>query len=269
MIVTIDNNLNCLKKILNFNVENNLLFFRISSDIVPFASHPICKFNWQSYFKDKFKEIGEMINDSDIRISMHPDQFIVINSNRKDVVKRSISELIYHCEILDLMGLNSTSKIQLHIGGAYGNKNTAIQRFIEIYKKLNSKIKKRLVIENDDKIYSLSDCLFVSSKTNIPVLFDVFHHSILNNNEKNLESIEEVNKTWLKKDGIPMFDYSNQEPNSHKGKHAETINLTEFKDFVNSTKPYNFDVMLEIKDKEKSAMSAIEIVKSDLRFTII
>ncbi len=230
------------------------------------SSHPVCTFFWQKHFKKDFFELGQIIKHNNIRISMHPDQFIVLNSNKKEVVKRSIKELMYHAEVLDLMNLDKTSKIQLHLGGAYGDKEKSIQRFIDNYKKLDTKIKKRLVIENDDRIYSLKDCLFLSSKTKIPILFDVFHHKILNNNERTVDGIKEISKTWDSKDGIPMIDYSSQEKDMKKGKHAETIDLNDFKNFLSKTKQYDFDIILEIKDKEKSALRAIKMAKNDPRF---
>jgi len=168
LVKTVENNLNCLSRMLKYNVENNLLFFRITSDLIPFASHPICKFNWQKYFKDTFEEIGEIIKDNNMRISMHPDQFIVLNSKKKDVVKRSIKELDYHAQVIDLMKLDKTAKIQLHIGGAYGDKKESLMRFVKNYKKLNRRIKERLVIENDDRIFSFKDCLFLFEEIKIP-----------------------------------------------------------------------------------------------------
>lgn len=265
LIQTVENNLNCLEKMLDFNIKHNLFFFRITSDLVPFASHPICTFNWQNYFKNLFQKIGNKILKNNIRISMHPDQFIVLNSLSNDVVKRSIKELFYHAEVLDLMKLDNTAKIQLHLGGAYNNKNESIKRFIKNYETLDDKIKKRLVIENDDKIYSLNDCLEVSKKSKIPILFDVFHHSILNNDESIQNVLENTHKTWKEKDGIPLLDYSSQEPNERIGKHAQTINIKDFKKFLNESKPYDFDIMLEIKDKEKSAIKAYNIAKNDKR----
>jgi UV DNA damage endonuclease len=79
LIETVENNLDCLLNILKFNVEHNILFFRITSDLVPFASHPICQFPWQRFFRDKFRKIGDLIRTHGIRISMHPDQFTLIN----------------------------------------------------------------------------------------------------------------------------------------------------------------------------------------------
>jgi len=266
LIEIVDNNLKCLIKILKFNINNNILFFRITSDLIPFASHSICKYKWQNHFKNNFKIIGNLIKNYNIRISMHPDQFIVLNSLDENVVNRSILELNYHAEVLDLMELDNTAKIQLHIGGAYGNKEKSLNRFCVNYKKLNNKVKKRLVIENDDKIYSYKNCSYIYKQIKIPLLFDVFHYKILNDGESIKNILKHQNKTWGKKDGIPMIDYSSQKPNSRAGSHSENIDIDDFKKFLNDSKPYNFDIMLEIKDKETSALKAVKITKKDKRF---
>ena len=147
LIKTINNNLVHLSKILNYNVENHLLFFRISSDLIPFASHPICKYNWLTHFKSELKEIGDYIIKNNIRISMHPDQFVPINSPHEKVTQNSIRELQYHCDILDAMCLDRSAKIQIHVGGAYGEKTSAINTFIRRYHTfLSESIKERLVI---------------------------------------------------------------------------------------------------------------------------
>ncbi|HEY0579978.1 MAG TPA: hypothetical protein VGC75_04665, partial [Candidatus Nitrosocosmicus sp.] len=83
-------NLNHLYKILKFNLENNILFFRISSDLIPFASHPVCQFDWDSYFNSEFEEIGKFVTKNKMRISMHPDQFVILNSNSEKIVQNSV-----------------------------------------------------------------------------------------------------------------------------------------------------------------------------------
>ncbi|NYT13723.1 MAG: UV DNA damage repair endonuclease UvsE [Candidatus Methanofastidiosa archaeon] len=261
LIEKVTNNLDCLGKILRYNIDNNLLFFRISSDLIPFASHPVCTFNWQEYFKEKFQDIGSFILENDIRISMHPDQFVLINSNNESIVTKSILDLKWHCEVLDLMGLDETAKVQIHVGGVYGDKDSAIDRFVDNYKKLPDFIKNRLAIENDDKLYSLKDCLSVSKKTGIPVIFDSFHHSCLNNGETMKAAVELSEKTWKKQDGILMTDYSSQAPNERFGKHVSHIDIENFRGYLKETREHDFDIMLEIKDKEKSALKAIEVVK--------
>ncbi len=265
----IKNNLDCLKKILEFNKENKIKFFRISSDLIPFASHEINKFDWQKHFKKEFQEIGGFIKENDFRISMHPDQFVLLNSPNKNIVERSVKELDYHCSVLDSMQLDNTAKVQIHIGGVYNNKPEAIQRFIETYNQLPEKIRKRLCIENDDRLFSLRDCLEVHEKTSIPIIFDFFHHECLANNESINEAVKMASATWKPKDGVLMTDYSSQEKGQRKGKHAETIDMKDFQEKINQAnqnKDLDFDVMLEIKNKEKSAIKAIKELKLKQKF---
>jgi len=261
LVQKVENNLNCLLKILQYNVQKGFYFFRISSDLVPFASHPVCTFDWAGHFRGKFRKVGEFIKEHNIRISMHPDQFVVINALKDDVVERGVRELEYHCTLLDKMALDSTAKIQIHLGGVYGDKRSAIDRFIERYNSLSESLKSRLVIENDDRSYSLEDCLSVHEKIGIPIIFDSFHHQCLNNGETLRQGLQLSASSWKESDGIPMVDYSSQQRGRRPGSHAKTLNIAIFKKFIHETRGLDFDLMLEIKDKEKSALKALEVLK--------
>jgi UV DNA damage endonuclease len=256
----VKSNLDGLYEILKFNVERNLLFFRISSDLVPFASHPINQFNWQEYFEKDFKNIGNFIKSNNIRISMHPDQFVLLHSPRENVVESSVRELEYHADILDLLGLDSSHKLQIHIGGAYGDKEGSKKKFIEKHKSLPEKITQRLVIENDDRIYSVKDCLDINNEIGIPILFDNFHHELNNNGEQMLVAVKQCFASWRERDGIPMVDYSSQDNDEGKrsGKHTEHIDIENFNNYLKEMNGLDFDIMLEIKDKELSAVEAVK-----------
>lgn len=259
LVRTVEKNLQCVNNILEYNVEHKLLFFRLSSDLIPFASHPINQFDWLEHFKQEFRRIGRIIKQQGFRISMHPDQFTLLNSPKKEVVKRSIEELKYHSSLLDAMELGKDAKIQIHIGGVYGNKDTAIDRFILNYAQLPSGVQRRLVIENDERLFSLRDCLCIHDRVqNLPVLLDIFHHNCLNNRESVREAIEQAQTTWNSKDGILMVDFSHQALGERLGKHATTINLQLFEDFLDQVRGLDFDIMLEIKDKEASALTALK-----------
>jgi UV DNA damage endonuclease len=262
LVSTVKENLSCLKLTLEFNDNNNLLFFRIGSGLIPFASHEICKICWQSYFLKELKEIGNFIKKHHMRISMHPDQFVLINAKDSLIVKRSIRELEYHTQVLDLMSLDRTAKIQIHAGGVYNDKNASIKRFVESYRSLDKRIKNRLVIENDDHLYSVNDCMNIHNLTSIPILFDSFHHEIFNNGESLSDALSLCASTWKKSDGPVMVDYSSQSPGSKKGAHATHIDGNHFLSFLNNVNRIDFDLMLEIKDKEKSAGEALKLIKS-------
>jgi UV DNA damage endonuclease len=254
---TVAGNLACLKEILAWNLRNDLMFFRISSDTVPFASHPVCKIDWAKHFHDELQKLGAFVLKHGMRISMHPDQFVVINSLDAGIVERSIAELKYHADFLDAMGLDETAKIQIHVGGVYGDKIRAISAFIHAALKLPKEIRRRLVVENDDKSFSLSDCLIIHQKTGIPVLLDSFHHSCLSNGEPLKEAVKQASSTWKKTDGIMMMDYSSQQLAAIKGTHADAIDIADFEGFLQKTTGFDFDIMLEIRDKEKSALKAL------------
>ena len=266
LIETVQNNVDCLLEILQFNAKHHILFFRITSDLVPFASHPVCTFDWQGHFRAQFKQIGDFIRTAAIRISVHPDQFILINTEDEEVVNRSIKELAYHAQILDSMALDETAKMQIHVGGVYGDKERSMRRFIARYEQLDQAIQRRLVIENDDQRYTLQDCLRVNMETGIPVLFDTFHHQLNSSGEEPVEALTLIAPTWRHNDGVPMVDYSSQNRADRKGKHAESIDVHHFHQFLEATKPFDFDIMLEIKDKEQSALKAVEAAARDERF---
>jgi UV DNA damage endonuclease len=194
---------------------------------------------------------------------MHPDQFTLINSREEDIFRRSEQELRYHAQVLDLMQLDATAKIQIHVGGVYGDKDSSIQRFIERYRLLDGCIKKRLIIENDERSYTLVDCMRIHKEIGIPVLFDVLHHQANNDGLSLTDAFRLFPKTWRKHDGLPMVDYSSQERGGRLGKHAVHINVKNFSSFLRAIKGYDVDIMLEIKDKEKSCLQALAILKDE------
>ncbi|OPX63796.1 MULTISPECIES: UV DNA damage repair endonuclease UvsE [unclassified Methanoregula] len=266
LLETVKENIACLQKILAWNRNRDILFFRITSVLVPFASHRVCTAPWQVTFADDLAAAGELIRNSGMRISMHPDQFIILNAPDPGVVERSIAELMYHAEVLDLMELPPSAKIQLHAGGVYGDAAKSIDRFVRTYETLDPVIRRRLVVENDDQRFTASDCLAIHERTGIPVLFDVFHHACANRGEDTKTMIDRVRKTWKGADGIMMADYSSQHPDKRPGGHADHIDLQDFARFLAISQPWDMDIMLEIKDKEASALAAVEAARADPRF---
>jgi UV DNA damage endonuclease len=265
LIETVKNNLDCLYEILTNNLDRGILFFRINSDLIPFASHPVCRYDWAGAFKAELRRIGWFVKRSRMRIGMHPDQFTLLNSVDAGIFERSLWDLAYHARVLDEMGLDITAKIQIHVGGVYGDKENSMARFVARFAGLQPAIRRRLAIENDHHSYSLSDCMKIHERTGIPVVLDAFHHQILSSGETLKAALARAASTWNKADGPLMVDYSSAKENSKRWAHAESIRLDDFRAFLQITRPWDFDLMLEIKDKEASAIVALRAASRDRR----
>lgn len=260
-------NLNALEAIINYNVENGIHLFRISSDIIPFGSHPENKIRWWEEFEEELQSLGRLISKSNMRVSMHPGQYTVLNSPNPYVVIRAMAELDYSNKFLDSLGCNDSCKIILHIGGIYSDKDTATERFITNYNKLDNNVKKRLVIENDDKSYNIQDVLAISEKTDIPVVFDNLHHEInyIESEFTVYDWIDACNKTWKAKDGKQKMHYSQNKINGAKRAHSSYIRAIQFLKFYNGLNSKDIDIMLEVKDKNLSAVKCILLTKENLK----
>ncbi|WP_223650951.1 UV DNA damage repair endonuclease UvsE [Hymenobacter psoromatis] len=263
LVTTVAANLACLRQILEWNVAHGLLFFRMGSGIVPFGSHEVNTFPWQAHFKAEFQALGAYIRQHGMRISFHPDQFVVLNSPDPAIVQRSVAELVYQGLMLDLMELDSTAKLQIHAGGAYGDKGAALARWVETFQTLVPEaVKIRLVVENDDRLYSLRECLSLHDLTGVPILFDNFHHECLNHGEPMREALRLAAATWHPvRDGVLMMDYSSQAPGERRGKHTDALVPELFRAFLADLDGLNVDMMLEIKDKEASAVRAAQVLR--------
>lgn len=260
--VILEENFNDLKSILMHNLKNNIYMFRISSDIVPLGSHEINTFDWALYFKEKLKEIGVYARENKIRLSMHPGQYIVLNSPNEEVVNKSVLDLEYHCKFLDSLNIDYTNKIILHIGGVYGDKSSAKERFINNFQRLSLSLKKRLVIENDEKNFSIDDVLEISHSINIPVIYDNLHNICYGDNNYSINEIyRKVITTWKPEDGSMKVHYSQQAEEKKKGSHSSTIFTNDFLNYYNNVKEFDPDIMLEVKDKDVSAIKCTALMK--------
>jgi len=265
LLATVHANLACLERVLVWNVAHGLLSFRIGSGLVPFASHPVCTAPWQEILTGRFAAIGTFARRHDLRISMHPDQFNLLNAKDPAIVERTVAELMYHAEVLDLLGLDQDAKVQVHVGGVYGDREASIARFVETYGALDPRLRRRLVVENDDGRYTAADCLAVSAACGIPVVLDVFHHAVYGDARPIGPLLDEVASTWTEADGPPMVDYASQAAGRRRGSHAASLDDADFARFLAASAGRDVDLMLEIKDKEASALRALVLAAGDPR----
>lgn len=262
LIELIAHNLKSLENTIDYNIKNNIKLFRISSDIIPFGSSSVNQLHWWDIFSEQLNDIGKKIIENKMRVSMHPGQYTVLNSPNAEVVARAIDDLIYHTRFLDSLGVNSDHKVILHIGGIYNDKPAAMRRFIDNYHQLSESVKNRLVIENDDRLYSVSDVLEISQELNIPVIYDNLHNQLNPSNPSytDFQAACECRKTWLKKDGNQKIHYSQQNINKRPGSHSDTIAINQFLEFLNNINQNDIDIMLEVKDKNISAVKCINTI---------
>jgi UV DNA damage endonuclease len=249
-------NLQALHEILRWNIEHSIHLFRICSGIIPFGSHPVNQVAWWELLAPELIFVGQAVRAGQLRVSMHPGQYTVLNSPRAEVVENSIAELVYHARFLDAIGTDASHKIILHGGGVYGDKAASMERFARHVSRLPQAVRRRLVLENDETSYSLADVLSISTKTGLPVVFDVFHH-VWNSSfdgEPLVKLIERAGKTWRPSDGRQKLHYSDQWAGKPPGSHAASIDINAFSHFYHQIQGLDLDVMLEVKDKEQSVL---------------
>lgn len=257
--VLIHHNLTALENIIDYNIKNNICLFRISSDLIPFGSSPVNKVPWWDVFTEQLSRLNEKIRSSGMRVSMHPGQYTVLNSPSPEVVSRAVDDLEYHAKALSCLTQDKAHKIVLHIGGVYSDKSQAMERFIDNFKKLDVKIQERIVLENDDKSYTIDEVLEIAKELKLPVIFDNLHHKV-NPSKRIKDEVEWINickETWKEIDGQQKIHYSQQDPLKKSGAHSMTIGIKEFIDFCKRLDRKDIDIMLEVKDKNLSAVKCI------------
>ena len=244
-----------LETLLHWNEEHDIKFFRLSSDICPWAS----EFDMNT-MKD-IKEIKQVLARAGAyaqahshRLTSHPGQFNVLCSPKPNVVERSITDLTIHGTIFDWLGLPRSpyAKINIHLGGAYGDKEASMKRFCEAFQRLPDSVKTRLTVENDDKasMYSVKDLYHgVHEVIGIPIVFDYHHHKFCTGDLTERAALELAMSTWPD-DVVPVVHYSEsraieqEDPKLKPQAHSDYVY-----DYID-TYGNKVDVMVEAKAKE-------------------
>ena len=200
-------NLQDLHTILEYNEKHNIEFYRMGSGMAPHITNPaLILVKYRKDYKKlayslnipeisrELQKIGQFARQSGHRLTFHPDPYISLGTLDADILIRNTRELYFHAKMLDKMALDCNSVIVIHGGGVYENKSETIQRWVDNFNKLSNKIKRRVVLENDEFSYSIDDVLKISSlvepyevsgfKTSkrykIPIVFDIFHYLCYN-----------------------------------------------------------------------------------------
>jgi len=249
------NNLNYTKTCLKWNMENNVHFFRISSDIVPLATHSKMKFKW---WKDEdiqniANDIKNLASKNSIRLSMHPGQYTLLNSNKEEVVDRSIQDLKYHQIIGNMMGVED---LITHVGGVYGNREKAMERWASVYKSIPTEVASLIRLENDDRLFTIKEVLELSKETGVQAVFDYHHHRI-NPSIDAKEAMVQSIKTW-EGTADPKVHLSSGKSKKLDSRHHDLILKEDYQELLSilpKTKDSKVYIMLEAKKKEQAIIN--------------
>lgn len=243
-------NVQGLLKILEWNLEQGIRVFRITSELFPWASE------YRLEELPDFAEIRatlEAAGKLPIRLSTHPGPFNKL-AGSGPTLQNTIKELEIHARLFDLMGLEPShwNKINIHVGGAYGDKAETLRRFAHNFKLLSSNLQKRLTIENDDKpgLFTVADLHPLWEMTTIPIVFDYFHHKLHPGLQSEEEAFQTAYETW---DVKPVFHFSssrrqNEDPTAKREAHSDWVHEP-----IN-TYGKDVDIMLETKMKEQALL---------------
>ena len=253
-------NVRDLVNIIEWNEEMGIKLFRMSSELFP----------WMTYYdfedlpdydkiKNILKGIGTLAEKYNQRLTFHPSHFNALGSPNPKVLESTIKELNEHSKIMDLMGLSATvyNKINIHIAGAYGDKQATLDRWISNYYKLDPNTQARLTVENDDKenMYSVQELYDgVYKKCGVPIVFDYFHHKFCTGDLTEEEALKLAASTWPK-DIVPLTHYSESR---RKEKLDESIKAQAHSDLIKDTiQTYglDIDVVVEAKHKELAVLN--------------
>ena len=235
--------------------ELGIKAFRISSELFPLYTHPeagycLADLPDETQIREHFAACRQQASRAGLRLSLHPDQFVVLVSPRPEVVASSVAELKYQLALAELAG---AGEINLHLGGNYGDKTAAIARFQEVFRSLPPGLQQRLTLENDDVSYTVVDLLPVCRQLRLPLVYDVHHHRCLPDDLTVEDASRLAAETWQCRQTSPHFHVSSPKngwDSRQVRPHADYIDPVDFPPCW-----HNFDelcVDVEAKAKEKA-----------------
>ncbi len=240
--------------------QNGIGCFRVNSQILPCKTHSEAGYRVEELpdevaIVSEFRLCGEFARQHDIRTCFHPDQFVVLNSPKPEVVNKSIEELDYQAEVAEWIGADV---INIHGGGAYGDKPAALARFARCLARLSPRVRERLTIENDDVTYTPSDLLPLCQAEGVPLVYDVHHHRCLADGLSIEQATRQATATWNRE---PMFHISSPLAGWDGPQPARHHDFIAVEDFPDCWRRKRLTVEVEAKAKE----TAVEKLRRELK----
>jgi UV DNA damage endonuclease len=260
-------NLKSTRRMLFYNIAHEIELYRLSSSIVPLATHPEVMWDFVTPFQKEWQELGDIIRRHQLRVSFHPNQFTLFTSPKHKITDNAVIDMEYHYRMLEAMGVEKDSALNIHIGGAYGDKIETIQRFHQNLKKLPEHIKKVMTLENDDKTYNADETLLACEKESIRFVFD-YHHHMANLGEISLaEILSRTVTTWEETNLPPKIHVSSPKSEKAYRSHADFVDVEFLMPLIGALKELKVDVdfMIEAKKKDMAMLQLIAEI-SKIRF---
>ena len=266
----IRSNLDDLEKIIDYNIKNNIHFYRLTSKLIPLATIDDIKFDYINPYIKRYNRLADKIINNNMRVDVHPDQFTVLNSTSMEVRENTLKILQYHASILQAMNIENPC-ILLHVGSNVFGKESSLKRFITQFLNLPKFIQDMIAIENDDKVFTLEDVIYLSKKLHIPVVLD-YHHFLCNHEMDDIEIfLDDIIHSWNGR--VPKMHFSSPKSRLKKEfrSHHDYIDGDAFIAFLEKiqTKVDRVDIMLEAKAKDEALFRLVRYLKYKTNYHFI
>lgn len=250
-----------LERIIDWNEEMGIKMYRMSSEMFPWATeYEFTDLKDWNEIQKILQRCGVKATQYKQRLSFHPGPFNVLVSPKENVVLNTIKDLEIHGRIMDAMELSKTpyNKINIHCNGVYGDKQSAMDRFVTNFDKLSNSVKSRLTIENDDKasMYSVKDLMYIHSKINIPIVFDYHHHQFCTGDMSEENALALAITTWPE-NITPAVHYSESKALHENNTKLKPQAHSDYITTIPNTYDMDVDIMVEAKQKDLAILKFI------------
>ncbi|SDJ69317.1 UV DNA damage repair endonuclease UvsE [Sediminibacillus albus] len=254
---------NCLR-LLKHNKAFDISFFRLSSKLVPLATHEeLADWDYLEAIDEDLGELGRFAKGNQMRLDFHPDHFVVINSPKEEILSSSVKTLRYHHRLLSAMGLSAVHRCVLHTGGLYGNKEKALEQFIDNWSRISTQLQKMILLENDDKSFHIEDVLYLCEKLEMPAVFDLHHHQANHHLPEWMDYWERIVGTWHHSQLPVKVHFSSPKNQQQFRHHADYVDANMVMEFAKkvSGSVTQVDCMLEAKQKDLALLKLVNDLK--------
>lgn len=248
-------NLHNTLRLLFHNRAYDIRLYRFSSKLIPLIGHEML-LDWDPIpmLAKEFVAVGDYAKEHDMRVSFHPDHFTVLSTPKAEVLLKSIADLDIHVRMIEAMGLKEQARCNIHIGGSYGNKELSMERFLHQFEELEPRIRRCITLENDDKTFNARETLEACESLEVPMVFDIHHHSINNDGEAAVDLWSRIVQTWKSTALPPKIHVSSPKSEKEFRSHADYVNPADLVPFMRSIAAITpkLDVMIEAKMKDEA-----------------